>query len=402
MPVFVYKGYNRAGRRERGRLEEASETAAYETLRAMGLSVVELNDAGAARAEPWYQREIGTDARQIPLEAQAALAEQMAVLFRVRLPILDILKVLGAGTRRRDLKGHLERVARLVAEGLPFAEAFARAGPRVAPVFTTLLRMGETSNAMPDLLRDLAGHLRSQLRLRRQIGAALVYPTVLVAVGIGVLVLVSMTFAPALEPLFAGRGLEPPAGLALFLTLRDLLSAWGPWIGLAAVGLLGLAPMVLRLSQRRIVPRLPVIGALARDMALLRMTRGLDLLLRSGLSLLEALELLGTLQPKGMYAAEMRAAAERVRTGGRAYEAFAEAPHLPALFLELFRIGERTNTLDAVLGTLSDALALQIEGRIARLLQGLAPALTLLVGGLVGLLVHAVMGAVFSVSDLAV
>nr|WP_246391198.1 type II secretion system F family protein [Limimaricola variabilis] len=319
----------------------------------------------------------------------------MAVLFRVRLPILEILRVLGAGTQRRDVRGRLERVTRLVAEGLPFAEAFAQAGPRVAPVFTTLLRMGESSNEMPDLLQDLAKHLRSQQRLRAQIAAALIYPAVLVAVGIGVLVLVSLTFAPALEPLFQSRGLAPPTGLAVFLSLRDLVANWGVWLGLVVVAL------ALRLARVGVVTRLPVIGRLAQDTALLRMTRGLELLLRSGMSLPDALDLLGTLQPGAAHAAAMRAAAERLRSGGRAYEAFAQAPRMPLLFLELFRIGEETNTLGAVLGTLSEALAAQIESRIGRLLRALTPALTLMVGALVGLLVHAVMEAVFSVSDLA-
>ncbi|MBB3711997.1 general secretion pathway protein F [Limimaricola variabilis] len=395
MPVFAYKGYTSAGQSERGRLEGTSEGAAYETLRAMGLSVVELREAGAGASVPWYRREVGLGAGQIPLEAQAALAEQMAVLFRVRLPILEILRVLGAGTQRRDVRGRLERVTRLVAEGLPFAEAFAQAGPRVAPVFTTLLRMGESSNEMPDLLQDLAKHLRSQQRLRAQIAAALIYPAVLVAVGIGVLVLVSLTFAPALEPLFQSRGLAPPTGLAVFLSLRDLVANWGVWLGLVVVAL------ALRLARVGVVTRLPVIGRLAQDTALLRMTRGLELLLRSGMSLPDALDLLGTLQPGAAHAAAMRAAAERLRSGGRAYEAFAQAPRMPLLFLELFRIGEETNTLGAVLGTLSEALAAQIESRIGRLLRALTPALTLMVGALVGLLVHAVMEAVFSVSDLA-
>jgi len=401
VPVFAYKGYTSAGQSERGRLEGTSEGAAYETLRAMGLSVVELREAGAGASVPWYRREVGFGAGQIPLEAQAALAEQMAVLFRVRLPILEILRVLGAGTQRRDVRGRLERVARLVAEGLPFAEAFAQAGPRVAPVFTTLLRMGESSNEMPDLLQDLAKHLRSQQRLRAQIAAALIYPAVLVTVGIGVLVLVSLTFAPALEPLFQSRGLAPPTGLAVFLSLRDLVANWGVWLGLAVVAVPGLVALALRLARVRVVTRLPVIGRLAQDTALLRMTRGLELLLRSGMSLPDALDLLGTLQPGAAHAAAMRAAAESLRSGGRAHEAFAQAPRLPLLFLELFRIGEETNTLGAVLGTLSEALAAQIESRIGRLLRALTPALTLIVGALVGLLVHAVMEAVFSVSDLA-
>lgn len=397
MPVFAYKSYTSAGQSENGQLEGPSEGAAYETLRAMGLTIVELRETSRATSVPWYRQEVGFGARQIPLEAQIALAEQMAVLFRVRLPILEILRVLGAGTQRRDVRGRLDRIGSLVAEGLPFAEAFAQVGPRVAPVFTTLLRMGETSNEMPDLLQDLAQHLRGQQKLRDQIAAALIYPAVLVAVGIGVLVLVSLTFAPALEPLFAARDLAPPAGLAVFLSLRDLMAAWGIWLGLVLVAVPGLA----MLARMQVATRLPVIGRLAHDTALLRMTRGLELLLRSGMSLPDALDVLGTLQPGAAHAALMRAAAERLRSGGRAHEAIADAPRIPLLFLELFRIGEETNTLGAVLGTLSNALAAQIESRIGRLLRALTPALTLIVGALVGLLVHTVMAAVFSVSDLA-
>ena len=177
IPTYSYRAYGEGGRVESGRLDSPSEAAAYDTLRALGLTVVELREGVAAlAAEPWWKRDISFGSGALALVDQAALAEQMATMFRVRLPVLEMLRILAQGVERGDTRARLDRVARLVAEGMPLADAFAQAGPKVAPVFLTLLRAGEQSDAMPDQLADLARLLRLQDQLRGQVATALLYP----------------------------------------------------------------------------------------------------------------------------------------------------------------------------------------------------------------------------------
>ena len=149
MPTYSYRAYGARGTVETGSLDSPSEAAAYQTLKALGLTVVELREGAAVAGLPWWRRDISLGDGRLPLADQAALAEQMATMLRVRLPVLEMLRILAQGTARAETREKLERTARLVAEGMPLAQAFAQAGPKVAPVFLSLLRAGALSDALP-------------------------------------------------------------------------------------------------------------------------------------------------------------------------------------------------------------------------------------------------------------
>ena len=401
MPVFTYKGYTAEGRLETGTLDTGGEAAAYETLRAMGLAVVELHDAALAAPVPWYRREVRLGSGALPLEEQAALAEQLAVLFRLRLPLLEILSILQKGADRRDARARLGRVQWLVSEGTPFSEAFAQAGPRVSPVFLALLAMGQKSDAMPALMTDLAGYLREQQQVKGRILGALLYPAVLLAATVGLLLIVTLSLAPALAPIFDGQDRPMPGGLAAFLALGGFLKAQGAVLAAAAVPAGLAAALLLRRAGDRIALRLPVVGTILRETALLRLNRALVLLLQAGRPLNDALATCAALAPRDPFAPALRDAAAALEKGGRAHAALALAGDLPPLFIDLFRIGEETNSLTQVLPAVSRALADRTARRIERALAALTPALTLIIGGVIGLLITTIMGAVFSVNDLA-
>jgi general secretion pathway protein F len=382
-------------------LESRSEQAALETLQAMGLSVVDIREGGGDPALPWYRREIRLSAPRMPLEEQAALAERLAVLFQVRLPVLEVLRLLGAGERRRPRRLAYDRVRRLVADGLTLPEAFARAGPPVSPLFLALLRMGQGANALPELLQDLAATLRAQERMRAQVLGAFIYPLILCAAALILFLLVALVLAPALAPSFAGQGRALPAALGFFLTTGELLERQGAQIlGLVLAAAL-LISLTLRRQGARLLSRLPLVGRLMRGAALVRLAKARELMLRAGLPLPAALRAAADAAPAGdPYRPVLCQAAERLEAGGSAYEAFAGEARVLPLFAELFRIGEETNTLPLVLQGFGRSQAGQVERQAQRLMQALTPVLTLLIGGAVGLLVYHVMDAVLSVNEL--
>lgn len=355
----------------------------------------------ALAAEPWWKRDISFGSGALALVDQAALAEQMATMFRVRLPVLDMLRILAQGVERGDTRARLDRVARLVAEGMPLADAFAQAGPKVAPVFLTLLRAGEQSDAMPDQLADLARLLRLQDQLRGQVATALLYPAILIVAAVAVMLIVALTLAPALAPLFAGEGREMPGSLAFFLGFGRFVSGWWPLLVLLLGGAVVAVIWGLRQGWGRVVFRLPLFGPLVRDAALLALVRSLALMLKAGRPLAEALRGLAQADAGGPYAADLRAAVTALERGERAHVALAEGGHLPPMVRELFRVGEEANALVPVLEALSQTLQGQLDQSMQRLLRLLTPILTLVIGGAVGALVYSIMGAVLSINDLA-
>jgi general secretion pathway protein F len=386
---------------ETGQLDSPSEVAAIDTLRALGLTVVELTDGRVTSALPWWRRDISLSGGVLALAEQAALAEQMATMLRVRLPALEMLRILAQGAGRADTRDRLERTARLVAEGVPLAPAFEQAGPKVAPVFLSLLRAGAQSDAMPEQLTDLARLLRLQDQLRGQVATALLYPAILIVAAVAVMLIVALTLAPALTPLFEGDGREMPASLAFFRALGDLIRGWWLLLTIALIALIVLVVLGLRAGWGRVVFRLPLFGPLMRDAALLALVRSLALMLRAGRPLAEAMRGMADADPTGPFAPDLRAATAALERGERAHAALAKGGRLPPMVRELFRVGEEANALIPVLEALSQTVQGQLDQSTQRLLRLLTPILTLIIGGAVGALVYSIMGAVLSINDLA-
>lgn len=369
-------------------------------MRGLGLTVVDLHVGGHLPAVPWYRRELTLFGGALSLAEQAALAEQMATMFKVHLPVLQILRVLSEGASRSDTRIRLDRVARLVAEGMPLAQAFAQAGPKVKQLFLTLLKTAEQSDSLPEQLSELARLLRQQDQLRGQVATALVYPAILIAAAVGVVLIVSLTLAPALAPLFEGQGREMPRALSAFLWLGRMLGNY--WLAILGVAIPGLfvAVVGLRAGLRRLAFRLPLFGPLARDAALLAMVRSLALLLRAGQPLTEAFRTVADADRANPYAPEMAAAALSLERGGRAHEALAASGRMPAMARELLRVGEEANALVPVLEALAASLSAQMEQGTQRVLRLLTPILTLFLGGAIGGLVYSIMGAVLSINEI--
>lgn len=371
-------------------------------MSATGLSVVDLGEAGRLVREPWYRRDIPLLGGSLPLAVQAALAEEMATMLRVRLPVLDMLRLLAQGAERADARARLARVARLVAEGTALPDAFAQAGPRVAPVFLALLRAGEASTTLPEQLAELARLLRRQDQVRSQVATALIYPAILLAAALAVGLIVALTLAPALAPIFADQGRPPPAAVAAFLLIGDLITTRWPWLlaGLAGAGFAGY--VVVRAAGSRIALTLPVFGDLSRDAALLTLLRSLALLLRAGRPLATSLRAVAGFDRTAPFAATALAAAAELENGGRAHVALTANRRLPPMVRDLFRVGEEANSLVLVLDSLAATQADRLERRSRRLLQLLTPVLTLLIGTMIGVLVYSIMDAVFAINDLAI
>jgi general secretion pathway protein F len=233
------------------------------------------------------------------------------------------------------------------------------------------------------------------------VATALLYPAILIVAAVAVMLIVALTLAPALAPLFAGEGREMPGSLAFFLGFGRFVSGWWPLLVLLLGGAVVAVIWGLRQGWGRVVFRLPLFGPLVRDAALLALVRSLALMLKAGRPLAEALRGLAQADAGGPYAADLRAAVTALERGERAHVALAEGGHLPPMVRELFRVGEEANALVPVLEALSQTLQGQLDQSTQRLLRLLTPILTLVIGGAVGALVYSIMGAVLSINDLA-
>lgn len=400
MSRFRYEAVSTSGTPETGEIEAENEGGAWTALRGSGLTVLSLDEASAARPSTL---KLGLAKGRLPIAAQADLAELLAVLVSAQLSPRDIVRIVGASSRRPEVRGDFDRIGRLTNEGQGFSAAFAQVAWRYDPLFNSLIAVSETVGRTPEVFGELAMALRRSEKLRSDFSNALVYPAILAIAAVLVLSLISFFLVPRLEPLFLTTGRPLPMALSAFALFGDLISIFlvaSPlWlVGLAFFGYWlrtkpGIAPSIMA--------RLPVLGSLVGTTQVMRMTRALSLLIRAGVPLPDALENVAASFPGGAYPQSFLRAAEQLKQGLPAAIAFREDAALPAAFCEIFDLGEQTNTLPAMTRTVAELLDQEVERETKRMAAAITPLMTLALGLLVGGVAYSVMSAVLSINDLA-
>lgn len=408
MRRYWYEGVTDLGKSETGDVTAADESEAFERLRSMGVTVLRLSseDLRAGASVPWYRRDIAFGCNRMSLTEQADVAQQMALLFRARLPVSDIIAILARSAGSARLRNRYERMGKLVADGLPLANAFAQSGTQASPLFIAILKFADLSSDPADAIQSLASFFRRQDQAQRQLLGALIYPAILIAVAVGVFLLVALFLAPNLAPMFEAMNQPVPVALAIFTAIGAFLTANAPILGvllLASTALLGATWQMERTGalRERLLLAAPIIGPIARTAELSRIAHCTAMLLRAGQTLPDALRQSADAAGGSAYRALIDQSALDLENGQPASGALATDRTIPVTFLELFRVGEMTNSLTQVLSTLAQGLDDQLDRQIDRYMKLLTPVITLVLGGGIALLVYSVMTAILSVNDLA-
>ncbi len=405
MPRYGFKAYDSGGRLERGEIDAETPRAALDALSRRGLFPLEIaNDAPASSDTPWWNREL-SGPRALPLAAQAMLARELATLLKADIPIDEVLRIVAlqpriTGTTRRLVQA----VEADVTAGSALSEALAARGGAIPEYFWRLVSAGESSGALPQVLVELAGFLDQSLRLRKQLLTAMLYPLVLLVaavISIGVIVTIMV---PALLPLFQDASVEPPYMLSFLSRLeRFLVGSWP--IALLAGASLALIGILATRNERgaafwdRAVLKLPVAGSLVQRGSTARIARTLATLLRNGVPMLDALEAVSGVVRNRLYRAAIRNARDDVNRGQPLLASLSRSALLPPLALRLLGLGEQTGQLATMLTRIADIYEHDQQQQLERLLAFATPAITILIGCLVGFLMITVFGAILGLNE---
>jgi general secretion pathway protein F len=402
MPRFRYTAYSSDGIREAGTVDVATETQAWTKLTSMGLTVVELL-AEDNRQQGGSRFGLDLD-RGFRLQMQADLADQLAVLFAARLSAMRVVETIEQSAVLPKVRRRFGRIGQLMADGTPFPDALAAVGSGLHPLFISLARIGQMTGDPAPLMKSLATALRREQKLNAQLRGALVYPLILVAGGLGILILMALYLAPQLSTIFTSVDKPVPTTLSAFIATGNLLRAWWPILVLAAVVLLMAGPALVARAWPSFVRhlyRVPALGPLLREASLARLVRSVQIMLAAGMPLAVTLRQAGAAMPDSPLAAYFDAAGANIEAGSTGRDVFGAADDLPSMFKALYAVGEQSNTLPQVMDSVATALEDQVERRIQRAMVLLTPTLTLVIGGGIAFIVYAVMSALLTVNDLA-
>lgn len=411
MPLFSFKAYDSAGRLEQGELEADSREAALDAISRggkfpfdIGLASAGASANGATTTTPWWNREL-TGQGALPQATLAVLARELATLVKADLPIDEVLRVVALqpriGARARKL---VEAVLERVVGGASLSQALAAQGRAVPQHFWRLVRAGETSGTLPQVLDDLASFLEQASRVRGQIVTAMLYPMVLIAAALATVMVIVTVMVPAIMPLFKDAGREPPLLISVLVAIeRALVGNW-PLVLLAVAGLVGLGLWASRNDKAmavrdRAMLRLPVAGSIMQRASTARLARTMATLTRNGVPMLEAIGVTGGVMRNRAFAAALRETEIEVNQGGALLGPLQRSGLLPDLALRMIALGEQTGQLAPMLSRVADIYEHDVQQQMQRVLGLATPVITVAIGILVGTLILSVMSAMLSLND---
>ena len=408
MPAFSFRAVDAAGKGQRGVVEAANAMGARKALRDRSLipTSVELSS----------EQSVGVGKGDIDLarlfrprtgaRALAAMTRQLSTMIGSGIRIEEALRILAGQNAKRPEGPVLVNVRGAIMEGRSFAAALGE-HPRVFPDFyRASVAAGEQSGRLDDVLAHLTDFVERRERSRRKVQLALVYPALLAVVSMLIIGLMLVYVVPDITKVFVSRGAELPLLTRGLIGLSDIVQKFG-WIMaiLAAAGAVATRQWLRNeanvLTVTRLIAQRQPTARFSVQMNAARFAGSLATLVRSGVPLVDAVNAAAAVTPNAWVRSRAQLVAARVREGSSLQRAMTEAGCFPPMLIAVVASGESSGRLGEALARAATDLDSDTEALTATLVSLVEPAILLLMGGVVLLLVLAILMPIVNLNSLA-
>lgn len=403
MAAFDYVAVDAGGRTLTGALTAPDEAAARAQLERRRLMPLEITSGRSAvrkgdRLKPAKGGKL--DARTLALTTR-----QLSTLVSVA-PIEEALRTIALQADRPAVRRVLEGVHGGVMEGRRLSDAMALQGQAFPPLYRAMVSAGETSGALEPILERLADGLERDQTVRGKVITALVYPAVLAVVALGVIGALMTFVVPKVVDQFDSMNQTLPLLTRLVIGVSDLMRDWGWLAGLLFLlavlgGAVALRNPALRLKADTALLRLPLVGRLIRDLHGAKMARTLSTMIAAGLPVLEGLTITARTVSNRALRAATETMADAVREGGGLSAAMRRADVFPPILVHMTASGESSGRLEPMLERAADYLEREFSTFTAVMLSLLEPAIIVVMGGVVALIVLSILLPILQINTLA-
>lgn len=405
MSQYAYLCLGAQGQELRGQLEAAGEAEARSILKAQGLKVLHLAEGRLGgnwheqlgRLGHWLSR-----MRSIGTGDLVLFYRQMQLMLRAGHTLLEALTACAHLSSKGRMVDALGRIAAAIQRGSSLSAACSSEKELFNRLAGKLLEAGEASGELDAVFERLAMLLERRGEVRRQLITALVYPGFVLLAAIGVISFLVLSVVPRFATFLTGRGKAIPWAAQTMLDSADWLGQWGWLIGMGVIGLGISLPLLRRIPAARfqidrLVVRLPVLGGAITSAAMAQATWTFGVLVKSRLTVLEALRTCTQVVANAGFSRAFARAADQVLVG-RTLASALDQPALPRLVRHMAAVGEKSGQLDTVMESLGLHYQKELDARVKLLAAMIEPALTVVIGGVVGFVYYAFFQAMLAVS----
>lgn len=397
--VFDYKARSLCGRLIKGRITADSQLFAVNELRENNFFVVEIKQVfrSELKLESFFSA-------RISLRSLAIFCRQLSTMIEAGISILESLTVLLKQTENKVLQKVLGQVITDVEMGRCFSEAFNCHRAYLPPIFINMLATGEVSGNLGQVFKRLADHLENEIALKDKVRSAMIYPLLVGLFAFLAMLGLMIFLVPVFVEIFSQSGIELPLPTKIVLAVSDYwVKYWHLTILLVIITVMAFKHIIATTKGRIIVDyillKAPVTGNLMLKLATARFARTLATLLRSGVPLVNSLEIARKMAGNAIAAREIAMARGRIIEGDMMTPVFIKGKFFPPMAISMIAVGEESGALDMLLEKLAIFYEREAELAVSRLSSIIEPVMIAGVGLIVAFIALSIYLPIFKISS---
>lgn len=399
MLSFAYQARDASGKVISGTQEGLNEENAINTLMSRGLMVLSIQQKAGGKL---------TRARAKVSDSDLVVfTRQLATMVDAGLPLVSALTGLFEQSdprKQAGLRRVIGEVTASVQEGSSFHEAVCKHPQVFSRLYTSMVKAGETGGLLAEVLERLAGFLEASSRLKKKVKSAMTYPAIVIGIALCITTFLIVKVVPVFANIFADFGAKLPAPTQFLIDLSEFVRGyWWAIIAVAVGAVFAIRAWMKSKSGAETWDRwklkMPVFGPLLHKICMTRFSRTFAQLIRSGVPILEVMQIVGDTAGNSVVAKALKGVAADVEKGDPLTAALSRQPIFPPMMLRMVAAGENTGKIDNMLEKMADFWDEEIEATLAALTSLLEPILIVFLGFIVGGIVIAMFLPIFKLND---
>ncbi|PIV64313.1 MAG: pilus assembly protein PilC [bacterium (Candidatus Ratteibacteria) CG01_land_8_20_14_3_00_40_19] len=402
MALYRYTARTLEGELINSTMEATEEAEVVKSLRERKLTIVSI--AAETKRKRKKTGASWTTAK-ISLDDLVVFSRQLATMVDAGLPMIQILDILAKQVENKGFRVIIGKIRDEVSTGNNLSEALEKHPKVFSSLYVNMVRAGEASGALDDILDRLANYLEATNTLRKKIKSAMMYPIAIILVAIVITSFLLLKVIPTFKGIFEGLGGKLPGPTALLLMISDLFRHWF----LVILGGVFLAFLAFRFYIHTekgkfqfdsVSLKLPVFGKLIRKIVVSRFARTLSTLVKSGISILNALEIVGKTSGNKVVERTISDARKNIREGEPISEPLNKSGVFPPMITQMIAVGEETGSLEEMLSKAADFYDAEVDAAVSGLTSLIEPVIMVVLGVVIGGIAVAMLLPIFKISQL--
>lgn len=391
---YRWKGINSNGKKVSGQMLAISEIEVRDKLKDQHIQIKKLKKGSVSLLARLTHRVKGKDI--------TILTRQLATMLTTGVPIVQALKLVGDNHRKAEMKSILAQITKSVEAGTPLSKAMRTASAHFDTLYVDLVETGEMSGNLPEVFERLATYREKSEQLRAKVIKALIYPSMVVLVALGVSYLMLTMVIPEFESMFKGFGAELPWFTQQVLKLSHWVQAYSLWAFIAiAAAIFGLKALrkhsfQIRLKTSRLGLKFPIIGNVLAKASIAKFSRTLATSFAAGIPILASLKTTAKTSGNVHFETAINEVYRDTAAGMPMYIAMRNTDAFPEMVLQMVMIGEESGQLDDMLNKVATIYEFEVDNTVDNLGKILEPLIIVFLGTVVGGLVVAMYLPIFN------